>query len=143
MIKKLSGLIYYHVYDDQGMQHKYVKGIVQRIKSPQIWKWLSKIVKYMCTMNNHKDATHVGILSCDAYDEKCYWYLEDIKETIDLPFEDMLVKVPIGYDRSLKIGYGDYMEFPPIKERGNWHQNIFYDPYKPYTEYENRKELFC
>ena len=142
LIKIISGLVYYRTYDDEGMSHKHIRNIAKRIKCEKIWKWLANILKHICMMYNTNGSSVVGILSCDPYDEKCYWHMEDIKETIELPYENMIVKAPVGYDRCLKIGYGDYMKFPPENERGNWHQHIFYDPYKPYTEYVNRKKLF-
>lgn len=34
---------------------------------------------------------------------------ELLQETIEVPFENMTVKIPVGYDRILKKVYGDYM----------------------------------
>lgn len=51
------------------------------------------------------------------YDESCVWHAEDFQETVMLPFEDMEVPAPAGYDRFLRETYGDYMQFPPPEER--------------------------
>ena len=42
---------------------------------------------------------------------------EDFRETVYLPFEDMLVPVPAGYDHLCRVTYGDYMELPPVEAR--------------------------
>jgi hypothetical protein len=33
--------------------------------------------------------------------------------------------------------YGNYMEFPPVEERGKRH-SIFFDPDRPYSDYEGK-----
>ena len=55
-----------------------------------------------------------------------------------MPFEYTEARIPKGYDRCLTMRYGNYMEFPPLEQRGMHHQNVvFYDPDKSYVEYEN------
>ena len=49
------------------------------------------------------------------------WPAEDWAETIRLPFEDITVPAPAGYDRILRISYGDYMDFPPPESRVEKH----------------------
>lgn len=34
-----------------------------------------------------------------------------------MPFENIDVKVPIGYDEFLKVYYGDYLQLPPVENR--------------------------
>ncbi|MBP5787512.1 MAG: LicD family protein [Kiritimatiellae bacterium] len=53
-------------------------------------------------------------------------------------FEGSQFRVPIGYHRILTRTYGDYMQFPPPIQRGNWHTNILFDPDKPYSHYLNK-----
>lgn len=52
--------------------------------------------------------------------------------TIYLPFENMTVPVPIGYDKLLKSRYGDYNVFQKFSGA---HNDIFIDPDTPYTYY--------
>lgn len=67
------------------------------------------------------------------------WTSEETKQTIRLPFEDITVPVPLGYRSCLEKRYGDYMAFPPISERGKWHEDsIFFDPDKAYYEYASK-----
>lgn len=58
-------------------------------------------------------------------------YFENV-EWMD--FEYIKLPVPNAYDEILKCHYGNYMELPPMEERGK-HHSIFFDPDKPYTEY--------
>lgn len=66
-----------------------------------------------------------------------YWCNKsDLKDIIWVPFEDINVPVPANYDKMLTNFYGDYMEFPPIEERGTWHKSqIIFEPDIPYTKY--------
>ena len=78
---------------------------------------------------NYYEITHKK----NAYIYKREW-LDDF---IMMPFEDMEIPVPKGYDEILKSLYGDYMKLPSMEERGV-HHNIFFDPDKPYTEYQGK-----
>ena len=62
-------------------------------------------------------------------------YAEDFSKAIDMEFEGMKLKAPIGYDRYLTDGYGDYMQFPPMDKRGVWHAGTVFDADLPYKEY--------
>ena len=59
----------------------------------------------------------------------------DLNKTILWPFEGFKFPIPAGYDNILKTIYGDYMQFPPIEERGTWHSDYLIDPDKSYKEY--------
>ncbi len=52
--------------------------------------------------------------------------LEAYKESVMLQFEDEYFNAPADYDLVLRIGYGNYMEFPPEEERITGH---YYDYY--------------
>lgn len=65
------------------------------------------------------------------------WY----EKTIYMPFEDMQVPVPSGYDDILKQQYGEYMK--PVKAPSSHGDYLVLDPERSYTEYlpELRKKL--
>ena len=42
---------------------------------------------------------------------------EGSEQVIEVPFEDMTVMIPKGYDRVLTVVYGDYMTLPPEEKR--------------------------
>ena len=41
------------------------------------------------------------------------------KQLVEVPFEDITVKIPCGYDAILTRCYGDYMKLPDEKDRVN------------------------
>lgn len=49
------------------------------------------------------------------------WIIEksEIQQLLNRKFEDVIVKVPRGYDSILKRCYGDYMQLPPEEQRSN------------------------
>ncbi len=59
----------------------------------------------------------------------------DFQETIPLDFEGLNVLAPCGYKHLLKVWYNDYMQLPPIEERGNWHADGVFDADIPYKDY--------
>lgn len=62
------------------------------------------------------------------------WNKNLFKDVIMMPFETLLVPIPIGYDSILRQQYGDYMQLPPIANRIN-HEYLELEPTIPYTEY--------
>lgn len=60
---------------------------------------------------------------------------EDFRQQIELPFEDTTIAVPIGYDRYLKMDFGNYMELPPEEKRVSLHPAAIIDLKKSYKEY--------
>ena len=47
-------------------------------------------------------------------------------------FEVVDIPIPQGFDLILKTIYGNYMEFPPVDQRGSWHSGIIWEPDKSY-----------
>jgi lipopolysaccharide cholinephosphotransferase len=58
---------------------------------------------------------------------KLEWY----SDTLYMPFEDIMIPVPIGYDEILKNEYGDYMT--PVKAP-TMHGSVIFDPDRSYVE---------
>ena len=56
-----------------------------------------------------------------------------------MPFEMIEVPVPVGYDKLLRLQYGDYMQFPPEAERVT-HAYFDFAPDIPYKEYIVKNE---
>jgi len=60
----------------------------------------------------------------------------ELSDTIEIPFENILVPAPRAYNTVLTRIYGDYMTFPPAEERGKWHEGqIHFDPDVSYKDY--------
>lgn len=65
--------------------------------------------------------------------------LSDWKGVMELPFENLMVPVPTGWNEILKKQYGEWQEYIM---GGSYHDNSFYDPYTPFLEYtEGRKSV--
>lgn len=77
------------------------------------------------------------------YPENTLYCAEDLKEMLLLPFEDILVPAPVGYDRILRTTYGDYTQFPPENKRRPPHPSITlcHTPYTEAVEMLRRGEL--
>lgn len=51
---------------------------------------------------------------------------EWFSSSVIVPFENIYVKIPVGYDEFLKVYYGDYMKLPPMEERVPSHRYKLY-----------------
>ena len=60
------------------------------------------------------------------------WPASDFAETVRLPFEDVTVPAPVGWDDLLRVTYGDYMQLPPVEQRVELHDSGHTDPDTPY-----------
>lgn len=56
---------------------------------------------------------------------------------IEMPFEDVTIRVPAGYDEYLSLQYHDYMELPPLEERRTHGQHGFVDLQHSYKLYQS------
>ncbi|MBQ8502795.1 MAG: LicD family protein [Clostridia bacterium] len=73
--------------------------------------------------------------------EKGAFPLSWFNETIEVPYEDMTFKIPVGYDGYLRKWYGDrYMELLPLSSRNSGHKLLRLDLGKYlFAETENMK----
>ena len=74
-----------------------------------------------------EDTERVGltIYSACRY-ERTVFQKKDFAETVEMPFENLRVNVPKGYDGILKVIYRNYMEFPPVEKRIGRHETKKY-----------------
>lgn len=61
------------------------------------------------------------------------WEQEWVENVKYVPFEMLMVPVPVGYEECLRVGFGDNWRIP--KQVPNLHGNIIFDVDKPYFEY--------
>lgn len=95
-----------------------------------IFRYVDKLAQ-----RNYVKSKKVGISIYRPYSfKKNVFDIDAFNETIYLPFENIVIPVPLGYDHILNVIYGDYMEFPPLASRGKWH-NFVFEPDVPYYEY--------
>lgn len=77
---------------------------------------------------------YVAILTTGDVRKKV-WPKRLFEHTLMHKFEGIDIVIPGGYKELLSIQYGDYMEYPPIEQRGVTHSDLIFDPDKPYTYY--------
>lgn len=63
------------------------------------------------------------------------WRKNWFNSTIMHQFENIEIPMPFEIDARLKAQYGDYMQFPHLEQRGNWHTDVLWDPDKSYKKY--------
>ena len=80
-----------------------------------------------CSSYNYDKALTYSNLSWPGWKMREYCPKHVLDDYILVPFEDSEFYVMKGYDESLRLKYGDYMQLPPIKERIASHFfNVFY-----------------
>lgn len=62
------------------------------------------------------------------------WDKKDFESTIMMPFENIEIPVPVGYDHILTTEFHNYMEFPPVDKRQGKH-DVIVEPDIPYKKY--------
>lgn len=60
--------------------------------------------------------------------------MDDLFPLVELPFEDIKIKVPKNYDKILRELYGDYMLLPPKGKRQNHYPYLL--------QFEGEKEVY-
>lgn len=76
--------------------------------------------------NQNTGSSYVLFSSCFAYRyEKEIFKKEWFENYVLMPFEDIEVRVPVGYDSYLKHVYGDYMKLPPVDKRVTRHYHYY------------------
>ena len=57
-------------------------------------------------------------------------------ETMEVPFEDITVSIPVGYDAYLRRIFGDYMQLPPEEGRVAKHDVVYANLNEPFEQYK-------
>lgn len=63
--------------------------------------------------------------SADVYGKWMTFNKECFEEAVEMPFENITIKVPCQYDEYLHTIYGDYMRFPPKEEQITHHSRKY------------------
>ena len=85
-----------------------------------------------------QEETDYKFILCTVYPYlKNVFRAQDFKDITFCRFENLIIPIPIGYDRILQNTYNDYHQFPPIEKRGEWHSGIIVDTDKEYKFYLN------
>ena len=85
-----------------------------------------------CFRVRHPNGKNVNCVD-GFYPARHLWKAEDFAETVYLPFEDLQLPAPVGWDDLLTDRYGSYMDFPPPEQRVYKHDG-YLTAERPYTE---------
>ncbi len=99
----------------------------------QEWENVQRIAKKYMDSETDYYCMKVVAIPGSTYNKpvnKCYF-----TSTKRVKFEKIDIQIPVGYDGFLKATYGNYMDFPPVEQRGTWHSGLIIDPERPYTDY--------
>ena len=133
-------LIHYHLYKEYYLEHgKTIQKIIVRVANflynNKTKVQLCKKLDNMYTKMNDKKLEKI-VNYCGAWGvQRESHYVEDFEKLVDVKFEDVYVKAPIGYKRVLTDTYGDYMKLPPEEKRVAHHYSEIIDVNKSYKEY--------
>ena len=79
---------------------------------------------------------YLGLNVCTVYSYKrLSWPKKCFEKTLLHKFENIQITLPQGWHEIMNICFGDYMKFPKVEERGNWHSNVFWNLDVPYSNY--------
>lgn len=93
--------------------------------------------------------TKYSITKCKGITELCSgpgymknWYPKEVFEgSVDVPFENTVMPIPVGYDSYLKIAFGNYMMLPPKDKQVASHDVVFMDLENSYIKYKGERYL--
>ncbi len=142
-IQFMESLILYHgllaeYYGPMSKNQIVCRAIVRLMGKERAYATWQKL----CQKYNSKKTKYVNTVALPDYMREGIYRLdrEWVEKVKDIPYEYTTVKVPIMVEEILTLNYGNYMELPPVEERGMVHAHtVFYDPNKPYSEYKNSK----
>ncbi len=92
-------------------------------------------VQRIATQYHSADTPYMRRMVVTAIGFLQLYYAEDFSTSIPHEYEGYQFQIPVGWDRMLRIKYGDYMQLPPMEKRGNWHSTTIFDPDVPYVEF--------
>ena len=84
----------------------------------------SQLLALLDELSSTKEGS-LYLSSNDVYEEFPIFEKTWFDQPVDMPFENMTIKVPNGYDAYLRVLYGDYMQLPPEEKRVSHHSRYF------------------
>lgn len=91
-------------------------------------------IETLCMRHHGRDTGYLSNLTFHGYPAERLLYPANLFDTYD---EGTLCGIPMRlphhWHEVLAISFGDYMTFPPVEQRGAWHQSHF-DPHTPYRQ---------
>ena len=125
---------YYHNSTNSHIKRNLLN-LYKPFKKVLTYEKLFKLYKKTCESYKDSNTMRVALL-CTPEFIQYEGTFSGITNLIEVDFEFLKIFIPANYDYMLSKAYGDYMKFPPVDQRGKWHEDIItYDPDIPYLEY--------
>lgn len=129
---------FYNINSNSKLKY-YIKKIIRKTKYIFIDynKEIEKFENLLKTFNNieTKECGAIGFRP-DEFKYETQWF----KDIIEVPFENIEVKIISNYDEALKRQYNDYMKIPKNKN-GSVHGQVIFDTKVSYKEYKYKGEI--
>ena len=134
--------VYYADHTYKCKKPRIIVSILKKIA--HIWSYEKWINKYISIVSKYSESScKYAIITNTKKEALKYWcYKEDFESIIWVDFENIKVPIIKNYDAALKRCYGDYSKYPPVEERGAWHETmIIFDPEVSYKDYFDSKNI--
>ncbi len=97
-------------------------------------------IQKLASRISHSDYVSNAILTVYHW-KKHTFPLRCFDDSVKKDFENIQIRIPSGWKDILENCYGDYMQFPPIEQRGGWHSNVLWNPDIPYEKYKIKGDV--
>lgn len=88
--------------------------------------FFQKKLEALAHMREYDSSKYIGCVIWLSWGEKDIFLREWFDESVMMPFEKYMFRVPRDYDKILRHEYGDYMQLPPEAERiGHHYYNVY------------------
>ena len=88
--------------------------------------YLAKKTEKVLTKYNNLKTKNICLWDSDNYTRYLYFPSELFEEYEDVDFDGVTCKIIKGYDKFLRLFYGDYMQLPPEEKRVPSHDYTAY-----------------
>ena len=141
-VRFLNMIMRERVYEEKGrFLSSFKHSLLNTLISEKSLKRIYKRYNNVCSRYSYL-TEKVALIQGSVYNKAYYWYFEDISDVVFTEFEDVMIPIPKGFERCLRIQYGDYMKLPPIEKRGAHHlENVIFDPFLDYKSYYEKHKL--
>lgn len=103
------------------------KILLGTFRSPKIRKKIWKYCERKMSQYKISDCEYITELCAGPHYMKNKYPKEIFASAVYKDFENFQMPVPIGYDKYLRIAFGDYMKLPSPDEQKPHHDIVFYD----------------
>lgn len=135
--KIINIVMHYDKEEKYSLKHNLFYIFSKLIVSLVTFKKMFKYYEKVSSKYNNKGNKRISYIAYSRGKDKHIWKKEWFEEIVRMPFENIEINVPKGYDDRLKKEYGDYMV---ISKLPTAHGSVIFEPDIPYEQYFNNKE---